>query len=311
MATEGSGRKIRACALKFVVTLFFLMIVISRVDLSTFKYALIAIEPLPAWIAAAVLITGAMAGSLSWYFVVRASVITVPLRGIVATYWSGMFFNSFLPSSIGGDFFKGWLLVRNNEIALSNAVSSIIVDRVINFSLLIVIGVVSLSLYLERGFLAGALISSALLLAAAFVVIAHCWYKKDRCGKFALVIHHCLCLFRKHSNYLGAFVAAALSQSCRIGCHYFLIRALHLDLPVVSIWFVIPLFGIISALPISIGGLGVREGVALWIANALGNVTEDLVCLSLAGHLLFVMINSLGLFPFLMNGRHSEKFYEN
>ncbi len=303
MAAEGSGHNVRACALKLVVTLFFLMIVLSRVDLSALKHALIDIEPLSVWIAAAVLITGAMAGSLSWYFVVRASAVNVPLCGIVAAYWSGMFFNSFLPSSIGGDFFKGWLLVRKNEVALSKAVSSIIVDRVINFSLLIVIGVVALALYLERCFLAGALISCALLLTAAFVVIAHCWYKKDRCGKFAAVMHHCLCLFREHSNYLGAFVAAALSQSCRIGCHYFLIRALHLDLPVVSIWFVIPLFGIISALPISIGGLGVREGVALWIANALGNVTEDMVSLSLAGHLLFVMINSLGLFPFLINRR--------
>ena len=63
---------------------------------------------------------------------------------------------------------------------------------------------------------------------------------------------------------------------------------------------VIPLFGIVSALPVSIGGLGLREMVAQGISGPMHLDNTHLVTLSLAGHLMVVLVNMLGVLPFLL-----------
>src|ERR1044071_8257627 len=41
-----------------------------------------------------------------WHLLVKPQDLTVPFRKILAFYFLGMYFNFFLPSSIGGDVFK-------------------------------------------------------------------------------------------------------------------------------------------------------------------------------------------------------------
>ncbi|HON48152.1 MAG TPA: lysylphosphatidylglycerol synthase domain-containing protein, partial [Kiritimatiellia bacterium] len=85
----------------------------------------------------------------------------------------------------------------------------------------------------------------------------------------------------------------------------FIIRALGLAIPSLTMWMVIPLFGVVSALPISIGGLGVRELTAQAVSGPLGLDNTHLVALSLAGHALVTAVSMLGAIPLLTRRRNA------
>jgi len=102
-------------------------------------------------------------------------------------------------------------------------------------------------------------------------------------------------------------MAALLSQALKIWQNAFVIRALGLAMPIFCVWFVIPLFGLVSALPLSIGGLGLREMVALWLAGPLQLDATHLITFSLAGHVMVVLVNMLGIITFMSkNYRHAS-----
>jgi len=103
--------------------------------------------------------------------------------------------------------------------------------------------------------------------------------------------------------FIPALAAALTSQFFKTWSQVFVIRALGLALPTFCVWTVIPLFGMVSALPISIGGLGVRELVAQRLAGPLQFDTTHLVALSLGGHLAVVLVNLLGVVPFVLGRR--------
>ncbi len=296
-------KRLALLAFKLTVSLILIGFVLKSIDRSLLLQSFSGIRASHLALAALILVCGGIAGALSWYSVIRAGGIDVPFSRILAMHWCGMFFNSFLPSNIGGDFYKGWMLVRERDTRISPVAAGIIVDRVLNFSLLILTGLAALAL--ARG--AHALAAAAVMAGASALAAAFMGARAGRCaeggGRLTLFICSLFQLFREPRRCLLALCAAALSQGCKIGCHIFLVTAMGLAIEASSVWYVIPLFGVVSALPISLGGLGVREGVAISIAGPAGVVAEDLVVLSLAGHALFILVNSFGILPLLIRGR--------
>ena len=295
--------------LKLAVSAVFVWFVFSRLDLSLLKSSLMEIRWLPAAIAFAVLACGGFAGAASWYNVIRANGLEAGYGRVAAMHWCGMFLNSFLPSNIGGDIYKGWMLVRERRSGVSPVAVSIIVDRVLNFSLLIMTGVVALAYSLAGIGPAAALVAGAALVFAALDMLARGWKEREGSGGFVRFIQALFCLFRSPRRCAAALVFAALSQGCKIGCHVFVIAALGVEIDASSVWYIIPLFGVVSALPVSFGGLGIRESVAMVISAPAGIVTEELVVLSLASHLLFILVNCLGFVPFLFLSCRSYREY--
>src|SRR5262245_60894915 len=63
-----------------------------------------------------------------WYLLLKPPEIEVPFSKVLSLYFLGMYFNFFLPSAIGGDFFKVYYL--NKETGrLSASTASVFVDR--------------------------------------------------------------------------------------------------------------------------------------------------------------------------------------
>ena len=268
--------------------------------------------------ASALLITlGGFAGTGSWYCILRTRLPSLTYLKVAGYYWSGMFFNSFLPSNVGGDVVKGYIVTRDQGQA-GFVVTSLLLDRAINLSLLLCIGVFALLLQLGQplwgaGFLvllglgvAGVLASSRWLHARVAA-----WPRDSRRGRAAGLLEPVFELAATPRLLFPTLLAAFASQALKTANNVILIFALGLKIPALCVWVVIPLFGMVSALPISIGGLGVREMVAHGIAGPMHLNNTHLVTLSLAGHLMVVLVNMLGALPFLLRqsggrGRTSE-----
>jgi hypothetical protein len=293
-------------AIKLTVTLSLLAFSLSLIKFDTLKtclrhadYALLAVSAL-------IILLGGFAGAASWYCVLRARLPTLTYRGVAACHWSGMFFNSFLPSNVGGDVVKGYIVARDQG-QTGFVVTSLLLDRVINLGMLLCIGGFTLLLQLGEplwaaGFLTllGALLLGGLASARWLRDRVRRWPGTGAIGKAASLLEPVFELAATPRLLFPTLLAAFASQFLKTLHNVFVILALGLKIPTFCVWYVIPLFGVVSALPVSIGGLGLRELVAQGLSGPMRIDNTHLVTLSLAGHLMVVLVNMLGVLPFLL-----------
>lgn len=294
---------------KALVTLTLLVVTIRLVETDTLVDRFRQADPLPLAASALLLIAGGFAGAASWFCVLRSRVSPLAFRDVAASHWIGMFFNSFLPTNFGGDVVKGYRLARAQGQA-GFVVVSLLIDRAVNLCALGVIGLVALLLQPGRrewlvalAVALGALLTAASLGANRLRTRIARWPRTPRRAHVAELLDPVLALAAAPRRLFPLLLAAGASQILKTWQTVFVIRALGLDIPALCAWSVVPLFGFVSALPISIGGLGVREAVAHHLAAPLGMDNTHLVAFSLAGHAMVVLVNMLGVIPFLFARR--------
>ncbi len=296
-------------ALKVAVTLSLLAVALKLIkfdtlmeSLRTANYGLLAVS-------GAIIVGGGFAGAASWFCVLRTRLPGLTYRDVAACHWSGMFFNSFLPSNVGGDVVKGYIVARDQG-QTGFVVTSLLLDRVINLGMLLCIGFFTLLIQLGRPLFAAAFL--VLLAALLIAVLASArrlrdgvrrWPAAGLRGKVAALAEPVFELAATPRLLFPTLLAALCSQFFKTWHNVFVILALGLKIPTFCVWYVIPLFGIVSALPVSIGGLGLREMVAQGISGPMAIDNTHLVTLSLAGHLMVVLVNTLGVLPFLLARR--------
>jgi uncharacterized membrane protein YbhN (UPF0104 family) len=300
-------------ALKVAVTLTLSAWAFSRIDFASLRGRLAEANYELLLVSAALLIAGGFAGAGSWFCILRTRLPGLGYRQVAACHWSGMFFNSFLPSNVGGDVVKGYIVVRDQG-QTGFVVTSLLLDRVINLGMLLCIGVFTLLLQLGRPLSAAAfLVLLALLLAGVLASARRLagavrrWQASGLKGKLAGLAEPVFELAATPRLLLPTLLAALLSQLLKTWQNLYVIAALGLAIPSFYIWFLIPILGVVSAVPISIGGLGPREMVAQRLAAPVGVSGTDMVLLSLAGHLVVVLVNMLGSVAFLLDKRAQRR----
>ena len=293
-------------AIKLTVTLTLLALSFRLIRFDTLLESLRHADYSLLAVAAFIIILGGFSGAGSWYCVLRTRLPSLTYRAVAACHWSGMFFNSFLPSNVGGDVVKGYIVARDQG-QTGFVVTSLLLDRVINLGMLLCIGVFTLLLQLgDRLWAAGFLVLLAGLLLGVLASArwlqakVRGWPHSGLRGKVAPLLEPVFELAATPRLLFPTLLAAFASQFFKTLHNVFVILALGLKIPTFCVWYVIPLFGIVSALPVSIGGLGLREMVAQGISGPMHLDNTHLVTLSLAGHLMVVLVNMLGALPFLL-----------
>jgi glycosyltransferase 2 family protein len=113
-----------------VSTLLFIWL-ISKQDWQTTWTNL---RQIPAWLwplCLVLVVTGMVFNALRWFVLLKAQDVEMPFGAVVKTVFAGAFASNFLPSTIGGDAFRIISLLRYTpDQALS--VASVLVDRAIN-----------------------------------------------------------------------------------------------------------------------------------------------------------------------------------
>jgi uncharacterized membrane protein YbhN (UPF0104 family) len=225
----------------------------------------------PAWFAAAVAAAFAalVIGALRWGILLRASGVDAPRRAVLRAYFSGVFANNFLPSGFGGDAVRAWL-ISSSRSSLGRALTSVFADRAtallcvfpVGYAAQVLPGYVPprvFGLFVWCSVACGAGLLLAILvvmrgesairrLPAAVVGPAHAvrriLHSYGRSRKMAFVLLGLGCAFQT------VMLISAWAVS----------RSISLDVPFTLIVLVAPLVTILTVLPISVAGFGVREG---------------------------------------------------
>jgi len=227
---------------------------------------------------------GLFASAYRWQILAQAQGDEVPLGYLAKSYLVGTFFNNFLPSRFGGDIVRIWdgsrysrSLVKSSAIVLVERLTGIIVL----FIFALVMSLFRLNMALRIPVIRISLLLGLLgltTIAAFFLPVTKHLLIKLPEGGIAGKTKHKIIAFRDtilaYRAQKGPFLKAtfwAFLLQLNVIVYYFLIgKSLHLNIVFTDYFIFIPLVLLIQAIPISINGLGLREGSYMEIFRYYG-----------------------------------------
>jgi len=222
---------------------------------------------------------GLIVSAYRWQILIRAQGDDVPLKLLAQSYLVGTFFNNFLPTRFGGDVVRIWDGSKYSQsIVKSSAI--VIVERLTGLLILFLfalgVSVIRLDLANQLPFIWVALGFGALGFAGILAFLFLPWprllsrfLKNSHPGSLAakiIIFRETIINYRQQKAAFMRAMLWALVLQLNVIIYYFLIgRSLHLKIPLLDYFMVIPVVHFIQLIPITINGLGLREGAYIEI----------------------------------------------
>ena len=295
--------------LKALVTAACLWWLSRYFDFEQIRAALTGIDTRLLMVSIALHFLSFVAGGVRWWLLFRHLQGAIAFRQVWPSYYLGVFFNNLLPSIFGGDLARTARLYASG-LGGSALVSSAFLDRLLGLAAVASLGLLAL-LFAPPGFenhLALSIFGLGLLALLAMVTIAVLprWAKKLDAGYGNRWprLHAVLACFPRYLGAPGlilkAFGLSVLNQLLVVLVLLILAPGLGVHLPILQFMVVLMLVFLVSSLPISLGGLGAREGSMMTLLLPLGVDTTAVVALSVA-YLLVLWCSTLpGAFMLLL-----------
>ena len=313
MSGGRSSQRVLLLAAEVVVSLLLFGWLFRRVQWAQIGPALSQADPTWVWASAGVLLASHLLASYQWGRLLGAAGIELPFWKVSAYYLVGQFFNNFLPANVAGDFMRTLDASRTGSTR-ANALSTVILDRLIGTAALGGVAVVSTLPAIDRFHLAAAyagvvifFVGSVVILRAMLEprVLATLERLLARIGLGRLSpsldrLSGSLVEFRNRKRLLIELMCVAiLVQVMRIGVHILFARALGLRVAPAYFFLFVPLLAVIVSLPISLNGIGVREGTGILLFGMVGLDRASAFALQFGTYLVAVGVSLIGGLVFL------------
>ena len=283
-------------ALRIVVSITLIFFLYRRVDLAQMKAVFTGARLWPLVLLFILLFLNTAISAIKWQLLLRADEIRVPLTKLIASYLVGSFFNIFLPSNVGGDAYRIYDVAQYSR-RTANSFMSVLADRLSGFVALVTLGfafgVIGFrQLPDPRVFVipALAMLGLAVIIGALLQQRFARWILGlpllQRMPKLATFGAGLLDSVRQYKAAPGLFLRImALSfvfQFNAICCIKVLASALNFDVPFIYFCIFIPFISLMEALPISIYGLGIRDGMYVFFFTPVGVTREHALTMALS-----------------------------
>ena len=309
-----SGRKRIFKLLQLAATIILLTYLIIRWGYSL--NSLISDVRAPFWllpcIINAVILTPLLAG-WRWQTVLRAVKVTINLLELVEINFLSIFWGALLPSSDGFAFIRMALVARRHPNIKEKTIGSIVVEKYFGVLILLTTALVA-GFFLEypqiRNLRIILVIILTVMLGLVALVALMPGLKKPVAGEN---------IFRQIQRFIQMFLEAwkkankgklvftcLLILSVQLLSYfviYCLFRFMGYDLPMINHLSLIPVIQVISLLPFTVGGFGIRESAFIYFYQQLGVPANSLITLSLLNFFIQTGIPALigGVYSFTVN----------
>lgn len=229
----------------------------------------------------------------------------------------GIFFSTFLPTSVGGDAVRAWALAREVPKP-GTALSSVVLDRGMGFAALV-------------GYLgAGALMSRQMLVdlagrlelqvpgwvwfvAGLAIVPLGVWLvRATRLGRWLREALQHLNRFRKSGRtVVAATLLSFLVQGVYIAVWMTLAFAAGFALPWETFLVTVPVVSLGAMIPVTLSGLGIREGLWILLLGRFELTAATVTAFSLLYFLAFAVTGGIGGLIYVVQGTTTDRTQEN
>jgi len=302
---------------KAVVSIALIWYLLSTTEFSAVFASLTSASPFWLLLSFVTLFLGKIITSYRWQVLLKAQDIDIPLRFLIGSVFVGQFFNSFLPTTIGGDAMRAYDTASMSKDSTKSVVS-VFADRLVGVFALallallaLVIGYISgqdVSFYVVPVLLLFFLCSFVILLIfnARLLGFLGKLLRLLRLNKVANKLeeaYQSINILKKEPGVLVlAFLASLVLQINVILFYYFI--GVSLDLGVSFLYFamIVPVALVVLLVPFSINGIGIREGIFVYLLTGLGVQTKDAIALSWISFGLILTQGIIGGIIFALRG---------
>ena len=290
--------------LRVAVSIGIVTYILVDVDTEDLVRTLASVRPVPLAGALALYLAGQVLSAYKWSLLGRSVGYVRPVGEYTRFYFIGMFFNLFGPSTIGGDVVRALYLAEGHRPGI--AINSVVFDRVSGLVLLMALGAAALIAFPQYG-LPWPLTAS--LVAGGLVLVLGWWM----CPRLVRLLPAGNRFRRQVETELGPFwrdrvllvrvaVASLAFHLTQVGVQYILARAAGVALPFSYCSVYHPVISLMTALPLSVAGLGVREGGYLYFLTRIDVDDSIAVTLGLLWFALTVVAGLVGGALFVASG---------
>lgn len=302
-------------AVKITVSVTLLALIVTQVDFSQTWQHVQALS-WPFVVFALLFYTGLQWLSCwRWQIVLRSQGYSLRLRSLMSSYFVGMWLNIFLPGSLGGDVYRVYRVSQATQDSES-ALVSVFLERFTGLAALSAIAVMGLppafqlvgrwdiiALFLGA---VGALVGAVLLIMSPRLLRwAEPWLIRLKLGAIAARLTKIQILLRQFSTDRSAVLSSiGLSLLLQFGIvvyHFIIAQQLAIPISFLALVVFIPIVVVITLLPISLGGLGLKEGLWIYLFSRVGLSSEEAVLLSLTVTVLGWLLSIPGGLILLMD----------
>src|SRR3989441_8357254 len=281
--------------------------VLVDVDLGDVARALSHVRLVPLLVGVGLFLVSQALSAYKWSRIGRALGFEGSLVDYARFYFIGMFFNLFGPSTLGGDLVRALYLGAGRRRRL--AVSSVVFDRASGLALLVALGALGFVLFPEYRF-PPSLILGTVAMSGALIAG---WWAAPRLvrllpatrwtGELRREVEGDLApLWRDRRLLATVALVSVVLHLTQVAGQYVLARAAGARLPFSYCLIFHPAIAVMTALPVSVNGVGVREGGYLYFLTRVDVDDSIAVTLSLLAFGVTVFGGLLGGLVFLASG---------
>jgi len=256
---------------------------------------------------------GLLFSAYRWQILARAQGDDIPLGYLTKSYLAGKFFNTFLPTSFGGDVVRIWDGSRySTSIVKSSAI--VVVERMTGIIVLFLFALAASFLRMDMAASIPVIRIAQVLglagLAAIVVFFLPAAGRALRRGPAqgiarrvfdkALLFRETIIAYRHHPGPLMRATVWAVLLQLNVIIYFVLIgKAFDLTIPVLDYFVFIPLVLLLQMLPVTINGTGVREGAYVAIFAFYGISSSTAISFSFLDLAYSLVIGVVGAVIYL------------
>lgn len=228
---------------------------------------------------------------LRWTLVLHAINIRLSFVSALPIVWIGLFFNQALPSNLGGDVVRVWRVFRRGS-DLIHAIGSVMLDRVMALLGLVILVSACLPFawsmtddpLLVRTLMAIVALTLAgvgfLVVFERLVPLTHRLLSHALVQNLVQLSHDIRKFLLRLSASVPTVAISVLNHVVIVAIMYILAQGLGIDIGFAACLVLVPPVMLISLLPISYAGWGVREGAMVAAFGVIGLPPADALALS-------------------------------
>jgi hypothetical protein len=239
-------------------------------------------------------LVGIVVRAYRWQILLSALRIDISLARLTALYFVGTFFNNILPTGIGGDVVRVYELSKQSKRPIES-VGTVLLDRATGLLVLFLIALIALLFSFQL--IAPNIVATIVILclsswAGLGLLLQRDWLERWGLLRIMAKVKQLRELYE--SIYAcglkaigGALAISLIFNVLLIAVNYLIALSLGVEIPLWYFLLFIPLISFLLVLPISLSGLGVREGGYVYLFAQAGVSAP----LALAMSLLFYALN--------------------
>lgn len=251
-----------------------------------------------------------------WKLLLRVQGVSASFFTLVKSMMVAIFFNNFLPSTIGGDAMRAydtWKLGGGK----TQSVSIVFIDRLLGVFTLFILALLALFLSsIEVSFIANIKIWILVAVAAGLLGIYILFFQARPISKFLhqhdqtkpnmliRLLEKIFDVFAVYNDKPGVlFIALLLSLLLQINVilHYYLLAlSLGIDIPLQDMFIIVPVAIVVMMVPVSINAIGVREAIFVTMFGLYGVSNADALAFSWMSFILITVLGIIGGLVFMM-----------